>query len=41
MRTIRLAIVVLLTGAALSAAACTNPVGPKPAGDNTQSSNTK
>ena len=41
MRTIRLAIVVLVTGAALSAAACTNPMGPKPTGDNTQSSSTR
>lgn len=33
MRSIRLALVALLAVAALSASACTNPVGPKPAGD--------
>lgn len=38
MRTIRLALVVAIAAFALSATACTNPVGPKPAGDTVQSS---
>lgn len=33
MRSIRLALAVLLAAVAFSAAACTNPVGPKPSGD--------
>jgi predicted small secreted protein len=40
MRAARLALVILITAAALSTAACTNPMGPKPAGDATQSSGT-
>lgn len=39
MRSFRLAIIALLTVAALSATACTNPVGPKPAGDIVTGSN--
>lgn len=33
MRSFRLAFVALLAALAVSATACTNPVGPKPAGD--------
>lgn len=40
MRTIRLAIVLLLAAATLSTAACTNPMGPKPAGDSVSTSGT-
>lgn len=40
MRTIRVAIVLLVTAAALSTAACKNPTGPKPAGDNVATSGT-
>jgi hypothetical protein len=40
MRAARLVLVVLIAAAALSTAACTNPMGPKPAGDVSQSSGT-
>jgi hypothetical protein len=38
MRNIRFSFIVLLAAIALSATACTNPLGPKPAGDNVASS---
>ena len=41
MRSARLVLVALIAAVAFSAAACTNPMGPKPAGDTTQSSGTR
>jgi hypothetical protein len=38
MRALRFVVLLALTAAALSTTACTNPTGPKPAGDNVQSS---
>jgi hypothetical protein len=38
MRRFRLAFVILVAAMAVSATACTNPVGPKPTNDNVQSS---
>lgn len=38
MRAIRIAVLALLAAAAVSSTACTNPMGPKPAGDTVASS---
>lgn len=38
MRNIRFSFIVLLAAIALSATACTNPLGPKPSGDTVASS---